>query len=62
MQDRAVKWAVRVVLEVERRSSTGTDEAALAAQGEEAVHSVGVSGLGGLSEQVVVVTCVLASY
>ena len=49
MQDRArraVKWAVRVVLEVGRRSGgllpddSGTDEAALAAQGVEAAHGV----------------------
>ena len=47
MQDRAVKWAVRIVLEVGRRSGgllpddSGTDEAALAAQGVEAAHGVG---------------------
>ena len=59
MQDRAVKWAVRVVLEVGRRSGgllpddSGTDEAALAAQGVEAAHGVGVSNLGGLTEELV---------
>ena len=46
MQDRAVKWAVRVVLEVGRRSGgllpddSGTDEAALAAQGVDVAHGV----------------------
>ena len=59
MQDRAVKWAVRVVLEVGRRSGgllpddSGTDEAALAAQGVEAAHGVGVSNLDGLTEELV---------
>ena len=43
------KWAARVVLEVGRRSSSllpddsGADEAALAAQGIEAAHGIGVS-------------------
>ena len=59
MQGRAVKWAVRVVLEVGRRSSSllpddsGADEAALAAQGIEAAHGIGVSDLGGLTEEAV---------
>ena len=60
MQDRAVKWAVRVVLvEVGRRSGgllpddSGTDEAALVAQGVEAAHGVGVSNLDGLTEELV---------
>ena len=59
MRGRAVKWAVRVVLEVGRRSGgllpddSGTDEAALAAQGVEAAHGVGVSNLGGLTEELV---------
>ena len=45
------KWAARVVLEVGRRSSSllpddsGADEAALAAQGIEAAHGIGVSDL-----------------
>ena len=53
------KWAARVVLEVRRRSSSllpddsGADEAALAAQGIEAAHGIGVSGLGGLTEEAV---------
>ena len=59
MRGRAVKWAVRVVLEVGRRSGgllpddSGTDEAALAAQGVEAAHGVGVSNLDGLTEELV---------
>ena len=62
MRGRAVKWAVRVVLEVGRRSGgllpddSGTDEAALAAQGAEAAHGVGVSNLDGLTEELVVET------
>ncbi len=59
MQDRAVKWAVRVVLEVGRRSGgllpddSGADEAALAAQGVEVAHGVWVSNLDGLTEELV---------
>ena len=53
------EWAARVVLEVGRRSSSllpddsGADEATLAAQGIEAAHGIGVSDLGGLTEEAV---------